>query len=293
VRSSGKPLGVCLFGPVNTITRIKNNLSIPIFDSPEGMVNSLKIQQEFYARKRPGDFVPSRPAGLAWDEAARWLDAHEGVIGEEAGELLCLYGINMPAAQTAATADEAVVAARRIGYPVVMKVVSPDAVHKSEADGVLTGLRDDEAVIKAFASIRSNLFAYKSDAVFQGVRVAAMAGPGHDMFVGGLMDESFGPVAVFGYGGIYVEAFNDIERVLCPACRDEAAAKLARLKCYAILQGSRGQRASDIPAFVDMIVRVACLLADFPRIKELDLNPMRVFPAGGGALALDARMRIG
>ncbi|MDR0477918.1 MAG: acetate--CoA ligase family protein [Desulfobulbaceae bacterium] len=293
MRSSGKPLGFCLFGPSNSITKIKNNLSIPIFDGPEEMVASLKIQQEFYARKRLGQFVPSRPAGLARDEAARWLDAHGGVIGEESGELLRLYGINMPVAQTAATADEAVAAARQIGYPVVMKVVSPDAVHKSEAGGVVAGLGSDEAVATAFASIRDNLLAYKSDAVFQGVRVAAMAGPGHDMFIGGLLDISFGPVLVFGYGGIYVEMFNDTERALCPTCHDEVAAKLARLKCQAILQGRRGQGASDIAAFIDIAVRVACLLADFPQIKELDLNPVRVFAAGGGALALDARMRIG
>jgi len=100
-------------------------------------------------------------------------------------------------------------------------------------------------------------------------------------------------VAAFGYGGIHIEVFNDIERALCPTCHDEVAAKLARLKCHAILQGSRGQGASDIAAFIDTVVRVACLLADFPRIKELDLNPVRVFAAGGGTLALDARMNIG
>ena len=292
VRSSGKPLGVCLVGPSHAITKIKNNLSIPIFNDPAEMITGLKIQQKFYAKQGLGPFVPSRPDGLKRDEAARWLDAHHGVVGEESGELLRLYGISMPATATAATVDEAVAAARRLGYPLVMKVVSPDAVHKSEAGGVIAGLEGDEAVAKAFASIQSNLYAYKSDAVFQGVRLAAMAGPGHDMFVGGLMDKSFGPVVVFGYGGIYIEVFNDSERALCPTCYDEVAGKLARLKCQAILKGSRGQGASDIPAFIDTVVRVACLLADFPRIKELDLNPVRVFAAGDGALALDARMVI-
>ena len=292
VRSSGKPLGLCLFGPSHLITKIKNNLSIPVFDGPEEMIGSLKIQQEFYAKKRLGHFVPSRPAGLAKDDAKHWLDARHGVLGEECGELLRLYGINMPMTKTATTAGETVAAAREIGYPVVMKVVSPDAVHKSEAGGVLAGLRDDEAVASAFATIRENLLSYKKDATFQGVRIAAMAGPGHDMFVGGLMDKSFGPVVVFGYGGIYVEVFNDTERALCPTCHDEIAAKLARLKCHAILKGSRGQGKSDIAAFTDTIVRIACLLADFPQIKELDLNPVRVFASGAGAMALDARMKI-
>ena len=292
VRSSGKPLGLSLVGPSNIVTKIKSNLSIPVFDDPEETVRSLKTQQEFYARKGIGSFVPSRPIGLACEEAARWLETRHGVIGEETGELLRLYGINMPATEAAATVEEAVVAARRIGYPVVMKVVSPDAVHKSEAGGVLAGLKDEEAVVNAFASIRNNLFAYKRDAAFQGVRVSAMAGPGHDMFVGGLMDESFGPVVAFGYGGIYIEVFHDIERALCPTCHDEVALKLERLKCQAILKGSRGQGASDIAAFTDVVARVACLLADFPQIKELDLNPVRVFAVGGGALALDARINI-
>ena len=290
VRSSGKPLGVCLFAPSHILTKIKNNLSLPVFNNPEEMVSGLKIQQEFYARKC---FIPSRPAGLDRDRASRWLDAHQGVVGEETGELLRLYGIDTPMAKMAATDDEAVAAAREIGYPVVMKVVSPDAVHKSEAGGVMVGLSDDGAVAKAFAAIEANLLAYKSDAVFQGARVMAMAGPGHDMFVGGLMDDSFGPVTVFGYGGIYVEVFHDAERALCPTSRDEVAAKLVNLKCHAILQGSRGQGASDIAAFIEVVVRVACLMADFPQIKELDLNPVRVFPGGSGALALDARIRIG
>ncbi|MDR3089751.1 MAG: acetate--CoA ligase family protein [Desulfobulbaceae bacterium] len=290
VRSSGKPLGLCLFGPRHTITKIKNNLSIPVFDGPEEMIGSLKIQQEFYARKRLGHFIPSRPPGLDRDGARAWLDAHDGLVGEESGELLRLYGIHMPATRLAATADAAVSAAREIGYPVVMKVASPDAVHKSEAGGVITDIDDEAAAKAAFSLIRDNLFAYKKDAVFQGVRVTAMAGSGHDMFVGGLWDDAFGPVTVFGYGGIYVEVFGDTERALCPTCRDEVAQKLASLKCQAILQGARGQAASDTAAFIDIVLRVACLLADFPQIKELDLNPTRVFAAG--ALALDARMRI-
>ncbi|HBT97847.1 MAG TPA: hypothetical protein DEB25_09580 [Desulfobulbaceae bacterium] len=292
IRSSGKPLGICLIGPSNLITRIKNNLSIPIFDRPEEIISGLKIQQEFYAKKRSGHFPPSRPADLAHGEAARWLDAHHGVVGEECGELLRLYGIGTPITKVAATAAEAVAAAREIGYPVVMKVISPDAVHKSEAGGVLAGLKDDEAVAAAFATIRENLFVYKKNADFQGVRVVPMAGPGHDMFVGGLLDNSFGPVVVFGYGGIYIEVFNDTERALCPTSHDEIMEKLTRLKCHAILKGSRGQGESDIAAFTDTIIRVACLMADFPRIKELDLNPIRVFTAGSGALALDARMKI-
>ena len=109
----------------------------------------------------------------------------------------------------------------KIGYPVVLKVVSPDALHKSEAGGVIVGLSDDDSVKKGFSTIRKNLLAHKSDARFQGVRVMKMADEGYDMFIGGRQDASFGPVVFFGYGGIYIEVFKDVKILLCPAGRDE------------------------------------------------------------------------
>jgi acyl-CoA synthetase (NDP forming) len=112
------------------------------------------------------------------------------------------------------------------------------------------------------------------------------------MFVGGTHDDSFGPVVVFGYGGIYIEVFNDTQRALCPTSHAEVAAKLKTLKSYRILAGTRGRTAVDSAAYVDLIVRVACLLADFPEIRELDLNPVRILEDGSGVLALDARARV-
>jgi len=290
VRSSGKPLGVCLFGPSATITRIKNNLSMPIFDSPEEMIRTLKIQQEFYERKTAEPFTTSRPPGIDREAAAVWLQDHPGIRGEETLALLAFYGIGAPAMAMATSGDEAVGVANTIGYPVVMKVVSPDAVHKSEAGGVLVGLRSDEDVVRAFGTIGANLSAYAPGAQFDGVRVMQMAGSGYDMFVGGRVDDAFGPVVFFGYGGIYVEIFNDTDRALCPTSHAEIAAKLARLKSYPMLEGVRGQEKGDIETFTDLIVRVSWLLADFPRILELDINPVRVL--GAGVLALDARARI-
>ncbi|SHO48986.1 acetate--CoA ligase family protein [Desulfopila aestuarii] len=290
VRSSGKPLGVCLFGPSDTITRIKHNLSIPIFDSPEEMIRTLKIQQEFYQRKSDEPFSPSRPQAIYREDAAAWLQGHRGICGEETIDLLGLYGIAAPAAHLAKSVEDAVLSARAIGYPVVMKVVSPDAVHKSEAGGVMIGLRSDVEVAETYAKIGSNLAAYKPGAQFEGVRIIRMAPPGYDMFVGGRVDDAFGPVVFFGYGGIYVEIFNDTERALCPTNHDEITAKLGRLKSYSMLQGARGQKKGDMAAFTDLIVRVSWLLADFPQIRELDLNPVRVF--GEGVMALDGRARI-
>lgn len=292
VRSSGKPLGVCLFGQSKSITRIKKNLSIPIFNAPEEMIATLKIQQDFYARKKAASFSPSRPDNIDRKRAEQWLKNHRGTVGEELAELLDCYGIIGSPSRMATSLEEAVSAAREIGYPVVMKVVSPDAVHKSEAGGVLVGLDTDLDIKEAFAKIQSNLLFFKEDAHFSGVRIIGMAPPGLDMFVGGLVDESFGPVVAFGYGGIYVEVFNDTNRVLCPTSHDELAAKISRLKCYPILRGVRGQDQSDIAAYIDAIVRISWMIADFPQIRELDLNPIRVFSDGQGLMTLDGRAQI-
>jgi hypothetical protein len=144
-------------------------------------------------------------------------------------------------------AQAAVAAAEKIGYPVVLKIVSPDAIHKSEAGGVRTGVHNAAAVRDAFAALRDNLYRYNAGARFDGVRVARQAKDGSDMFIGGKYDPSFGPVVFFGYGGIYVEVFADTASVLCPAGAGEIEEKLRLLKSCRILQGGRycGLRGDD------------------------------------------------
>lgn len=292
VRSSGKPLGICLFGQSKTISRIKNNLNIPIFNNPEEMIKTLKIQQQYYARKASGPFNAELPDKINNSGAKKWISAHYGIADEAVFELLEFYGIKSPATRKVINAGEAVLAAQEIGYPVVMKVVSPDALHKSDAGGVMVNVTSDEEVEEAFAAIRNNLYDYSPEASFEGVRVMQMVAGGVEMFVGGHYDQAFGPVVTFGFGGIYVEVFNDTERVLCPTSCEEVKAKLEKLRSHAILEGARGQQAADIDAYIDTIVRVATLMANYPQIKELDLNPVRVLPGGKGAIALDGRARI-
>lgn len=292
VRSSGKPLGICLFGQSKTITRIKNNLSIPIFNNPEEMIKMLRTQQQYYARQASGPFATDLPDGIHHSGAKQWITAHDGIVDEAVFELLSFYGIGSPAVRKVISVEEAIQAAQEMGYPVVIKVVSPDALHKSDAGGVMVNVTSDEELEKAFATIRENLYAYSAKARFEGVRVMQMITGGVDMFVGGHCDEAFGPVVTFGFGGIHVEIFNDTERALCPTSRKEIKAKLEKLHSHAILKGTRGQQAADIDAYLDTIVRVAALMADFPQIKELDLNPVRVLPDGKGAIALDGRARL-
>lgn len=292
ILSSGKPLGVCLFGLSKTISRIKQNLDYPIFNNASEMIRALKKQSDYYAKKSQEPTVNSLPGDINLQSASTWIAGHPGIQGEEALEMLRWFGIVSAESALAGNAQEAALLADRIGYPVVMKIASPDAVHKSEAGGVIAGNRNADDVCKNFEKIRENLYRYKSDAVFQGVRVMKQAAEGYDMFIGGQRDPSFGPVVFFGFGGIYIEVFQDTARALCPAGTREIEDKIRALKSFNILQGARGKGAGDIAGYVAMIERVSHLLHSFPQIRELDINPVRVLADGSSVLALDARLRI-
>lgn len=232
------------------------------------------------------------PDGVDIGTANKWIKSNTGIKGDEALELLRQFGITVAESAVAKNDKEAIRIAERIGYPVVMKIVSPDAIHKSEAGGVITGIQDAQSVKEAFEHIRGNLLHYKEDADFQGVRIMKQAGEGYDMFIGGQFDSSFGTIVSFGYGGIYIEVFQDVANVLCPASTQEIDEKVRKLKSFKILQGTRGKGAGDIAGYVAMIERVTHLLHQFPSIRELDINPVRVLADGSGVVALDSRIRI-
>ncbi|MDA3823633.1 MAG: acetate--CoA ligase family protein, partial [Bacteroidales bacterium] len=293
IRSSGKPLGVCLFGPGNITSRIKKNLNIPIFDNPDEMVLAMKKQQSYYAKKNSKAMTFDKPSDIDFDAIEKWLSGVNGIAGEETLDLLKLAGIPVAESFVASSPEEAVKAASKLGYPVVLKVVSPDALHKSDAGGVLINIRDDEGVKEGFQTIKKNLFNYKKDADFTGVRVMKMADEGYDMFIGGNYDHSFGPVAFFGFGGIYIEVFKDVQSILCPSNSDEISTKISRLKSLSILEGARGAVAGDVKSYIDVIERISHVLGRFREIKELDINPIRILADGSGVVALDARVVVG
>ncbi len=294
ILSAGKPLGVCLFGPTRMIQQTKRYVEFPIFNSPEEMVTALAFQMQYHEKR---NLIQQQKAiaplpDIDGPSARRWMQGRQGDYGEEALELLNAYGIETAPSRTAASEDEAAARARELGFPVVMKVISPDALHKSDAGGVLLALQNEEQVREGFAAIRRNLLEYKSDALFCGVRIQKMASDGYDMFVGGSRDPAFGPVVTFGMGGIYIEILKDVASLICPARAERVDERLKQLKASSILEGTRGEARGDRDAFVDLVVRTSHLLADFPGIKELDINPVRVFPDGRGVMALDARVRL-
>jgi acetate---CoA ligase (ADP-forming) len=291
ILSSGKPLAACLFGLSKTISRIKQSISMPVFNSIREMLIAMKKQYEYYSRPQKCISIKT-PDSIDFKSAKKWVETHKGTSGEEAFELLSCFGINNLKSGVAADERGAVDIANRIGYPVVIKVISPDALHKSEAGGVELDIKSDDELKLAFIRIKENLYKYKKDAVFNGCRITQMAGAGYDMFAGGACDASFGPVVYFGYGGLYIEVFHDVQSVLCPSNGSEIEGKLKRLKSYSVLKGARGKRAGDINGYIDIIERVSHLMATFPQIKELDLNPVRVLADGTGVVALDVRVGI-
>ncbi len=292
ILSAGKPLGVCLFGPTRMIQQTKRSVEFPIFNSPEEMVTAMAAQMNFHLGKMCAGKEKMIPSGIDHNAALAWMNGKRGDYGEEILDLLAAFGIPAAGSKVAANEDEAVKFAGESGYPVVMKVVSPDALHKSDAGGVMVGVKQEDEVREKFRGIRANLLNYRKDARFEGVRIQRMAPEGYDMFVGGKYDPSFGPVVFFGMGGIYIEVFRDVANVLCPADPDLVINRLKGLKSFLVLEGLRGKARGDIDAFVDLVMRVSRLLAAFPQIQELDINPVRVFPEGDGVIALDARARI-
>ncbi|MFZ7113216.1 MAG: acetate--CoA ligase family protein [Desulfatiglandales bacterium] len=290
ILSSGKPLGVCLYGLSGYLSLVKEYSRYPIFNNPEEMVRALSLQMDWHARRISEKQSPPEESYFSNEDIRNWLDVHGEVVGEDSLELLRICGIPAAVSGIAAGEKEAVELAKKTGYPVVMKVVSPDALHKTEAGGVVVGVGSDDEVRRGFSLIRENLEKYKKGARFEGIRIQEMADEGCDMFIGGKCDKSFGPVVVFGFGGIYVEVFRDIRTALCPADAALVRKKVASLRSYAILKGARGTPPADIDGYVDAIVRVSRLLAEFPEIRELDINPIRLLKQGSGLCALDARM---
>ncbi len=292
ILSSGKPLGVCLFGPSRMILQTKRTVNFPVFNSAEEMVRAMASQMRFYERLSKPSVENPLPKGIHTRTAQQWIRDKAGDFGEESMALLHAFGIPVARSFVAQDPDQAVVLAKKAGFPVVMKVVSPDAIHKSDMGGVILGIKGPQQVRQAFLKIRKNLHSYKKKARFEGIRISAMARDGSDMFIGAKHDPSFGPVVFFGMGGVFIELFRDVMSVLCPAGTSEVREKLERLRSVALLRGYRGSAPADIDAFVDAVVRVSHLMHTCPRIEELDINPIRVFPKGCGVLALDARMRI-
>lgn len=241
-------------------------------------------------QRRQQEAPASRPAGIDSDAAKQLLAGGSGPLSEHQSKaLLACYGLPMPQEHLAKSIEDAVAFAGKIDGPTVLKVQSPDIPHKTEAKAIRIGVQGDAEVAAAYRDILNAAQRYRADARIEGVLVQEMIVGAHELLLGVTQDPTFGPVLTVGLGGIYVEVFKDVVFRLAPISAAEARRAIMELRSVALLQGVRGQSASDIDALTDAVVRVSWLAADLrDQLAELDINPLCVLPQGKGVRIVDA-----
>ena len=219
-------------------------------------------------------------------------EGRTNLLEEEGLEILGAYGFPLPKSILAKTEDEAIEAANKIGYSVVMKIASPQIVHKSDAGGVKVNLTNDDEVRNAFKEIVENAKKYDSDAEIKGVLIVEMVKGGKEMIIGSKLEPGFGPVVMLGMGGIYVEILKDVTFRLAPLTDQESNDMIMSIKTKKLLDGVRGEKPSDVEKLSECIQRLSQLVTDFSEIKELDMNPVLVMEKNNGCKILDVRIGI-
>ena len=208
----------------------------------------------------------------------------------ESKQLIAEAGLPVIETRLAKTKAEAVSISKGIGFPVVLKIVSPDIIHKSDIGGVKLGLTNTTQVGKAYAEVMAAAKRTNPGAVIHGVSVQRMARPGGEVIMGMSKDAQFGPVLMFGLGGVFVEVLKDVSFRIVPLTRRDASQMIREIKGYPLLQGYRGQESANIAVLEDMLLKLSDFVDRTPEIKEMDLNP--IFAYGDGAVAADARVML-
>ncbi len=208
----------------------------------------------------------------------------------ESKRVLAAWGVPVNRTELARDISEAVKFAREVRYPIVLKIASPDIIHKSEAKGVRVGLSSELEIRQSFGDLIDNARAYKPDAKILGVTIQEYLPPAREVIVGALQDPSFGATVMFGLGGVWVEVLDDISFRLAPLSAEDAREMIQEIKGYPVLAGIRGTPPADVGALVDIIQKVGQLAHEFSEIAEMDLNPIFTFDDGKGAMVADARI---
>ena len=267
---------------------------VPYYTYAEGAVRALEAMLRFseWLDRNPGkadEFeVDSAAVAQILDNAEQ--EGRAALLEEEGIRILRSYGLPLPKSSACGNPDEAVAAAEEIGYPVVMKIISPQITHKSDAGGVMVGLDGPQDVKDAFAKITANARRYDPDASIDGCLVVEMVRDGRELIIGCKREPGMGPMLMLGTGGIYVEVLKDVTFRLAPVTDVEAQEMIRSIKTRKILEGVRGQKPSDVSALAECIRRVSRLVTDHPRIRELDMNPVVVLE--NGCRVLDVRMGL-
>ena len=295
-RGSQKPILCSFMGIIDVSAGVKylQEHGYPVYNFPENAAKAfgtLYQYSQWLNRQQLAPLTLQHDKDRAAQIIQSCLAADKTRLGELDGtELLKCYGFNVLPTQLAQNEDEAVKLAEDMDFPVVMKIVSPQILHKSDAGGVVVGLKTSNEVKKAFDRIIEAARQYDPDAVIDGVLVQKMAPPGDETILGMNRYPVFGPLLMFGLGGIYVELFQDVVFRLAPISRNEARRMMHEVKGYKIFEGFRGRPKSDLAAVEKALVSLSAMVINHPEIIEMDINPLLVHGEGQGATVADCRI---
>ena len=292
-----KPMLACFMGEarIQTGINILTRHGVPNYPFPERAALAFRAMSDYRSIKnRPepqyASFEVDRPAVQQVLDQVR-SEGRLSIGDFEARSIMQAYGLRIPQSEIAKTPDEAVQISTRYGYPVVLKIASPDILHKTDVGGVKVGLRSASEVRDAFELMVYRAQRYVPEARIWGCLVQEMAPPGGlEVLVGMNRDPQFGPLVTFGLGGIYVETLKDVTFRVAPFSTQDAQDMLGEIRARALLDGVRGQPPVDKAAIIDILLRIGQLVVDFPDITELDINPLMVYHSDQGALAIDMRL---
>ncbi|MFN4218075.1 MAG: acetate--CoA ligase family protein [Candidatus Bipolaricaulia bacterium] len=275
----GTPIALCVFAQRDEAQELQQELSIPVFTEIEAALCGLAASRTWHQRReRPTAFSKTVPSARACVTLCG-----EAILAAERALQLCQeYGIPVARWEVAETPEAAVCAAERLGYPVALKIISSEIVHKTDVGGVVLNLSSAEAVHRAAQALLTR-FAAK-------VMIQQMVTDGVELIIGGKRDPAFGPVVMIGLGGIFTEIFDDVAFRVAPLTLEDAEEMLAELRGRSLLEKVRGRAALDRAALVQAILAVSQLIAENGQIAELDINPLVVLPSG--VLAVDARVLL-
>jgi acetyltransferase len=295
-----KPIYTSFMGEADVASGINIllNNKIPHYILPESMCKAFASAYHFdhhHKKSKDGLLIVE---DVKKNEVTRLLSEYRNekrnYLSEyRASAILEAYGLPVVEGKLAKSENEAVKAGSEIGYPVVMKIISRDIIHKSDIGGVILNLKDGSEVKKAFKTVMGNVKKTMPDASIEGVWISRMiTDPGEEVIIGIKRDPSFGPVVMFGLGGIYVEIFKDVGFKVAPMRDHDLDDLIQSIKGYPLLKGTRGKNPKDLNALRDSIARIGQLAVDFPEIRELDVNPLIVLEEGMGCYLADARILI-
>ena len=269
---------------------------VPYYTYAEGSIRALYAMLRFvnWVKSPDGNItkfeVDKEKAKNVFDKVKS--EGRTNLLEDEGIDILDAYGFPLPNSILASTDNDAVDAANKIGYPIVMKIASPQIVHKSDAGGVKVNLTNDDEVRSSFKTIMENAKKYDSNAEIKGVLIVEMVKGGKEMIIGSKLEPGMGPVVMLGMGGIYVEILKDVTFRLAPLTDQEANDMISSIKTKKLLDGVRGEKPSDIKKLAECIQRLSQLVTDFTEIKELDMNPVLVMEEDQGCKILDVRIGI-